>query len=205
MNTTAIVDYGLCNLDSIARAVEECGGAPLVSTLSSDLDSASRIILPGVGSYARAMGNLRQSGLDQSLRKQVRDNQVPLLAICLGMQLLSTKGFEGGETDGLDLIQGEVRPLRPFGDDVRIPHVGWNEVEPVKNSKLFTGITGRRDFYFVHSYHFVCSNPADVLAITSYAGGFNSAVGRNNIMGVQFHPEKSQDAGFLLLRNFLSM
>lgn len=205
MTSTVIVDYGMCNLDSIARAVEECGGTPIVSDDPRALETASRIILPGVGSFARAMSNLRQRGFDSALREQALDNHVPLLAICLGMQLLATKGFEGGESAGLDFIPGEVRLLEPRGDDLRIPHVGWNDVEHVQSNRLFSGIPSGKDFYFVHSYHFVCADQSNILATTPYAGGFVSAVGRGNVTGVQFHPEKSQDTGFQLLRNFLSM
>jgi len=205
MKTVAIVDYGMCNLDSVRRAVEECGGTPIVTDRAEDLETATHIILPGVGSFRDGMQNLRQRSLDVILREQVVGRQIPFLGICLGMQMLAAKGWEGGETDGLGWIDGEVRKLEPAGEDRRIPHIGWNEVAVVGNPPLFDGIGSAKDFYFVHSYHLHCRNENDVLARTSYCGGFVSAVGRGQVFGVQFHPEKSQRAGFQLLKNFLSV
>jgi len=205
MKTVAIVDYGMCNLDSVRRAVEECGGVPLVTDQARDIEAATHIILPGVGSFRDGMQNLRQRSLDVILREHVVGRQVPFLGICLGMQMLATKGWEGGETDGLGWIGGEVRKLEPAGEDRRIPHIGWNEVAITGYSPLFDGIDSGKDFYFVHSYHFRCRNEHDVLARTSYCGGFVSAVGRGQVFGVQFHPEKSQRTGFRLLKNFLSV
>jgi imidazole glycerol-phosphate synthase subunit HisH len=204
MSTVAIVDYGMCNLDSIRRAVEECGGSPVVTDDRSDIKHAARIVLPGVGSFADAMKNIRQRELDQVLVEQVREHGVPLLGICLGMQLLARRGEEGGDTDGLGLIDGEVVRLVPTERDHRIPHVGWNEVSPERDHPLFRGVAPRKDFYFVHSYHLRCSDDAQRLASTPYCGQFASAVARDAVMGVQFHPEKSQKAGFQLLRNFLA-
>jgi imidazole glycerol-phosphate synthase subunit HisH len=206
MRSVAIVDYGLCNLDSVARAVEECGGISRVTDDPKVLTEASHIILPGVGSFADAMGELRLRKLDGVLAKLVRDHKVPFLGICLGMQLMASKGQEGGETAGLCLIDGEVRRLEPDTQLTRIPHVGWNEVTAARESPLFRGIAERKDFYFVHSYHFVCHHEENVLARTPYCGRFVSAVcAGTNIFGVQFHPEKSQKPGFQLLRNFISL
>lgn len=205
MNIVAIVDYGMCNLDSVARAVEECGGKALVTDQVRDLETANRVILPGVGAFADAMGNIKQRALDQILREQVVKKRIPFLGICLGMQLLASKGFEVEETDGLGFIPGEVRRLNPSSEDTRIPHVGWNEVYPSSDSPLFRGISSGRDFYFVHSYHLCPWDESNVLARTPYAGGFVSAVQSGSIWGVQFHPEKSQRPGFQLLKNFLSL
>jgi glutamine amidotransferase len=204
MNTVAIVDYGMCNLDSVARAVEECGGKARVTDQRRDLETANRIILPGVGAFADAMRNIKQRALDQILYEQAVEKQIPFLGICLGMQLLASKGFEVEETGGLGFIPGEVRRLNPSGEDTRIPHVGWNEVHPLRDSPLFREIAHGRDFYFVHSYHLCPRDESNVLARTPYAGGFVSAVQSGSIWGVQFHPEKSQRAGFQLLKNFLS-
>lgn len=203
MSFIAIVDYGMCNLDSIARAVDECGGTPKVTEDPADLDSATHVILPGVGAFPDAIDNLRQRGLDVAIRRQVEAN-IPLLGICLGMQLLATRGFEVRETPGLDVIPGEVRRLSPASGE-RIPHVGWNEVYPAAPHPLFDGIAPGKDFYFVHSFHFCCADEADVLARAPYCGGFAAAVRRKNVLGVQFHPEKSQRVGFRLLKNFLAM
>jgi glutamine amidotransferase len=205
MNIVAIVDYGMCNLDSVARAVEECGGKARVTDQARDLETASRIILPGVGAFADAMRNIKQRALDRILYEQAIEKQIPLLGICLGMQLLASKGFEVEETDGLGFIPGEVRRLNPTGEDARIPHVGWNEVYALRESPLFRGIAPGRDFYFVHSYHFCPRDESNVLARTPYAGSFVSAVQSGSIWGVQFHPEKSQRVGFQLLKNFLSL
>jgi glutamine amidotransferase len=205
MKTVAIIDYGMCNLDSVRRAVEECAGTPVVTNRPQDIESATHIILPGVGSFRDGMQNLRKRSLDIILREQVVGRHIPFLGVCLGMQMLATKGYEGGETEGLGWVDGEVKKLEPVGEDRRIPHIGWNEVGVVKNSLLFDGIESARDFYFVHSYHFCCRNEHDVLARTSYCGGFVSAVGRGQVFGVQFHPEKSQRVGFQLLKNFLSI
>jgi glutamine amidotransferase len=205
MNTVAIVDYGMCNLDSVKRAVEECGGRALVTDQSRDLERASRIILPGVGAFPDAMRNIKQRGLDEILREQVVEKEIPFLGICLGMQLLASRGWEIQETEGLDFVPGDVRRLEPYGDDTRIPHVGWNEVHLQHESPLFKGIASAKDFYFVHSYHLCPENEGDVLGRTPYGCGFVSAVQRGSVFGVQFHPEKSQRVGFQLLRNFLAI
>ena len=204
MNIVAIVDYGMCNLDSVARAVEECGATALVTEDPKELEKANRIILPGVGAFPDAMRNIRERGLDETMVEQAVEKEIPFLGICLGMQLLAGKGFEIDETAGLGMIPGEVRRLAPSGEDTRIPHVGWNEVYPASDSPLFKGITPGKDFYFVHSYHLCPRDESDVLACTPYAGNFVSAVHRGSIWGVQFHPEKSQRGGFQLLRNFLA-
>ena len=203
MHDVVIVDYGACNLDSVARAVEECGGQPVVTDCASDLGRASHIILPGVGSFADAMGRLEALAFPHALREQVLERQVPFLGICLGMQLMAAKGWEGGETQGLQLIEGEVCRLEGDGDGTRIPHVGWNEVHVERPDLLFHDISSGTDFYFVHSYHLRCPE-ALVSARTPYAGSFISAVSHGRMHGIQFHPEKSQKVGFQLLRNFLA-
>jgi len=204
MSSVAIIDYGMCNLDSVARAVEECGGRAVVTQQPADLAGATHIILPGVGAFPDAMDMLRKTGLDIALREQVVGEQIPFLGICLGMQLMATRGFEGRECAGLDLIPGEVRRLMPSGSRVRIPHIGWNEVLANERCPLFIGIPASSDFYFVHSYH-LCCEPQFAAARTPYADGFVSAVQRGTTFGTQFHPEKSQRLGFRLLANFLAI
>jgi len=201
----AIIDYGMCNLDSVARAVEECGGKPIITDRAKDIEMANRIILPGVGAFPDAMRNIRQSSLDEILGEHAIKRKVPFLGICLGMQLLATKGWEVEETEGLGWIPGEVKRVEPFENDIRIPHIGWNEIRFARESSLFDGIASGKDFYFVHSYHLCPKDEEDVLARTPYGKGFVSAVHRNLIFGVQFHPEKSQRLGFQVLRNFLSI
>ncbi len=206
MNNVAIVDYGLCNLDSVRRAVEECGANPTVTADPADLRVADRVILPGVGSFDVAMEHLRSSGMADELDQQVRGEQIPFLGICLGMQLMMNVGTEGGETKGLGWVSGTVELLVPTDDDPRVPHVGWNDVEPTTaGSELFDGIDHGSDFYFVHSYCVRCDEPSEVAALTPYTGGFASAVRSGSAYGVQFHPEKSQTVGFALLRNFLEI
>jgi glutamine amidotransferase len=199
----AIVDYGMGNLDSVARAVEECGGRPLLTDSPRDLAGAAAVILPGVGAFAKGMANIRERGLDRVLVDDVAANDVPLLGVCLGMQLLATTGTEGVETPGLGLVPGRVERLQP-PDGLRVPHVGWNEVHHAQPNPLFDGIDSGRDFYFVHSYAMRCDDPADVVATAPYGEDVVAAVARGSVAGVQFHPEKSQKAGFQLLRNFLA-
>lgn len=203
--SAAIIDFGMGNLDSIFRAVEECGGNPVITDTARGLSEFSHIILPGVGSFTKGMKNIAKRGIDSGLRGLAADGRKPLLGICLGMQLLATRGFEGGEFEGLNLIPGEVQKLIPENRNERIPHVGWNNVDLARPSPLFDGIRSGTDFYFVHSYHFVCRDGRDILATTPYCRGFTSVIARGNIYGVQFHPEKSQKPGFMLLKNFLKI
>lgn len=204
MITVAIVEYGMSNVDSVARAVEYCGGRPVVTDDPRDLAKATHLILPGVGSFDQGMENLRSRGLDEALTDQVVGNRIPFLGICLGMHFLAKWGHEGKASTGLGWIEGDVIRLQSSDASEKIPHVGWNRIDCRSPHALFGNIEAGKDFYFVHSYHLSCSNPDDVLASTPYCGGFASAVGRDNILGVQFHPEKSQKAGFQLLRNFLT-
>jgi glutamine amidotransferase len=205
MKKAALVEYGIGNLDSVARAVEECGAEPIVTHDRHQLSLASAIILPGVGAFAVGMENLRKLNLCDVLNEQVLEKQVPFLGICLGMQLLATAGWEGGEqTPGLTWIDGEVKRLQPEMGE-RVPHIGWNEVFFTDSNPLFTGIASGKDFYFAHSYHLACRDKSNVAAQSDYCGGFTCAVRKGNIFGVQFHPEKSQRVGLLLIKNFLSL
>ncbi|MEQ9667158.1 imidazole glycerol phosphate synthase subunit HisH [Coleofasciculus sp. G2-EDA-02] len=205
MKKVAIANYGMGNLDSVARAVTVCGGEAQITHNVHDFEVAHYIILPGVGAFSRGIQNLRNCGLEEVLREQVLGQGIPLLGICLGMQLLASKGWEGGETEGLGWIEGEVKRLEPNQSDVRIPHVGWNEVVLAQSSPLFQDIPSGTDFYFVHSYHFSCHVQQNVIAYTPYCGGFVSAISRDNILGVQFHPEKSQRLGLQVIKNFLAL
>jgi glutamine amidotransferase len=204
MNRVAIVDHGLCNIDSIRRALEECGGAPLVTDDPADLEDVDRIVLPGVGAFGDAMANLRERKLDVAIVNNVLDQGVPFLGICLGMQLLATTGRESGDVAGLGLVAGEVVRLEPTDSDQRVPHVGWNEVHG-RDGQLLHGVDDDADFYFVHSYHLRCDDDAAVAATTPYCGGFTSVVEQGNVFATQFHPEKSQRHGFEVLRNFLAV
>ncbi len=204
MKRVAVVDYGLCNLDSIARALEECGANVVVTADPAELLTCDRAVVPGVGSFRDAMVNLRSGGLADAVTELATVQRAPVLGICLGMQLLASRGEEGGPSDGLGLVPGKIVRLVPTSADPRVPHIGWNEVHPTATHPLFGGIRTGADFYFVHSFHFVADEPAAGIASTPYCGGFASVVARENVMGVQFHPEKSQRVGFQLLRNFLA-
>ncbi|GAM09650.1 imidazole glycerol phosphate synthase subunit HisH [Geobacter sp. OR-1] len=204
MSKTLIVDYGMGNLGSVRRAFEECGADVFISGNPSDISVADHIVLPGVGAFADGMTALNAAGWVDALRRSTTE-MIPLLGICLGMQLLADRGFEGGETEGLGLIPGEVRRLEPDSAETRIPHVGWNEVHPRCANPLFSAIAEGTDFYFVHSYHFIPLTADDIAATTPYCGTFVSALNRGTVFGTQFHPEKSSRAGFQVIRNFLAL
>ena len=202
MTHVAIVDYKLCNLDSISRAAEACGATVVKTSDPASLARADLMILPGVGHFGAAMDNLERFGLADAIRRQAGEGK-PLLGICLGMQLLAESSEEADGRAGLGLIAGEVVRLA-YNASERVPHMGWNAVEPVRSEPLLNGIESGADFYFVHSYRLRCRSQADVAAETPYCGRFASVISRERVMGVQFHPEKSQTAGFALLRNFFT-
>lgn len=202
---TAIIDYGMGNLLSVQRAFEKCGSEAVIIDNPLELRNVERIVLPGVGAFPDAMANLQEGCWIEELNRAVLQKETPILGICLGMQLLASKGFEGCECCGLDYIPGEVVLLKAKEEGERIPHVGWNEIEKMKDSGLLEDIPEGTNFYFVHSYHFRAERPEDIICQTAYCGGFVSVVGRANIVGTQFHPEKSQKAGFRLIKNFLKM
>ena len=178
-----------------------CGGEAYLARTPDELARCERMILPGVGAFAHAMENLEAAGFADELPGLVEMQGIPLLGICLGMQLLAQSGSEGGESRGLGLLQGRVERLAP-SDGERVPHIGWNDVTMTALSPLFEGITTGTDFYFVHSYRLESPNE-EILATTDYCGETVAAAGRDHVMAVQFHPEKSQEDGFRLLRNFL--
>lgn len=199
-----VVDYRLCNMDSMRRALELCGARVHIATSPREIEAATRLILPGVGAFPDAMQNLREQNLIEPLREQVLGAKKPLLGVCLGMQLLATSSEEMELTPGLDLIAGRVVRLQPQQGE-RVPHVGWNEVRFCEPLPMGRELEEARDFYFVHSFHFVPNDAAHIAAQTDYCGSFASVVGHDHIWGAQFHPEKSQKAGFQLLKNFLAL
>jgi len=197
-----IIDHGLCNLNSISRALGECDGQVTITDDPKVVADASRLVLPGVGAFAATISVLKKKGLDQAILEAVSKYDIPVLGICLGMHLLADSSTEGGPERGLGLIPGCV--IRLVSDtNERIPHMGWNEVEDTGVSPLFANISPNTDFYFVHSYHLDCPD-AVAAGRTDYCGGFVSAAHHQSIMAVQFHPEKSQKPGLQLLRNFLA-
>lgn len=202
---TAIIDYGMGNLLSVQRAFEKCGSDAVIIDNPLELRDAERIVLPGVGAFLDAMDNLRKNGWVEELNRAVLEKETPLLGICLGMQLLADKGYEVRECDGLGYIPGEIVRFTQTQEKERIPHVGWNEILKREDSPLFDGIADGTNYYFVHSYHFQVANEENIATVTPYCGEFVSSVVKDNIVGTQFHPEKSQKAGFKLIKNFLSM
>lgn len=201
----AIIDYGMGNLLSVQRAFEKCRVDAEIVDEPQLLKEADRIVLPGVGAFSDAMKFLKTKGWIEALDIAVKVQKKPLLGICLGMQLLASYGHEGEECKGLGYIGGDVVELKPKSIKEKIPHVGWNEVIINNDNGLFEGIESLTNYYFVHSYHFVPEDIRDIVTVTPYCGKFVSAVAHENVMGVQFHPEKSQKAGFSLIKNFMGM
>ncbi len=198
---TALIDYGAGNLRSVANALRAAGGEHVVITADPDVvRAADRIVLPGVGAFRACVEALRGvPGLIEAMTERVHVGAAPFLGICVGMQLLATRGIEFGVTDGLDWIGGEVRLIEPADPTIKVPHMGWNDVAP-----RTTGLITPGEAYFLHSYHFVPDDGGDVAAITDHGGGLVAAVARDTVLGVQFHPEKSQDYGLSLLAAFLA-
>jgi glutamine amidotransferase len=199
-----IVDYGMGNLLSVRNAVEAVGYNAKVTADPSDLQEAERLILPGVGAFRDCMKSLHATGLVDVLQALVVDQGRPILGICLGMQAMASKSFEGGEFQGLGWFEAEVVRIRPNDASLQVPQIGWNQVEPRAVSPLLAGITPGSDFYFVHSYSMKCAHAQDVIATCDYGCEVTAIVGRDNILATQFHPEKSQEHGLRVLSNFLS-
>ncbi len=200
-----IVDYGMGNIASARRSLEECGGKVIVSGDPARIADADRIVIPGVGAFPMAMERLTSSGWATAIRDAALIEKMPVLGICLGMQLLADVGLEFVQTPGLGLIPGRVERIMPVAPSERVPHVGWNEVNPNGEQPFFASIPYGADFYFVHSYRFIASDKVTILATTPYCGETVAVVGSANVIGTQFHPEKSSRVGLQLLRNFLNM
>lgn len=201
-----VVDYGMGNLRSISNKFGDMGIKVLVSSDPEDIKKASKLILPGVGHFASGIRNLRDSGLLDILQEKVIVDKIPILGICLGMQLFTDFSEEGG-VQGLGWVK--ARTIR-FNFDtkakgLKIPHMGWNSIAKKKASDLLNGIDGDVLFYFEHSYYIVCDNHEDILSTTDYGCGFVSSIQKGNIYGTQFHPEKSHKGGLQLLKNFVKI
>jgi glutamine amidotransferase len=199
----AIVNYGMGNLGSVRRALEELGVEAYIAEHPLALFDANRIVLPGVGAFTEGMARLRQGGWVDALQRLVHVEHKALLGICLGMQMLASAGEEGGDVPGLGLIEGRVRRLDVLGCTLRIPHVGWNDVSHKQDEPLLAHIPNGSDFYFVHSYAIEAGNAGQVIGTTSYGVEIVAAVREGQVLGTQFHPEKSSRAGRQLLQNFL--
>jgi imidazole glycerol-phosphate synthase subunit HisH len=200
----AIVNYGMGNLASVRRAFEDIGADAFIADRPAAMSDANRLVLPGVGAFGDGMQSLREAGWVDGLRDAVLEQKKPLLGICLGMQMLASRSYEGGVSEGLGLIPGEVRRLDSLGCGLRIPHVGWNEVRFKTGNDLLNGIPDASDFYFVHSYGFVLDDPDHLVATAPYGCDLTAIVKCGSVFGCQFHPEKSSKAGRQLLKNFMS-
>ena len=197
----AVIDYGMGNLRSVQKAFEFLGFDARFSADGKLLKDASHIVLPGVGAIADAVRRLKEHGLDGDIKAQVRAGK-PFLGICLGMQLLFDKSYENGEYDCLGLIEGTVRPFAPpAGQNLKVPHMGWNLVKAARGGLLQDG----QYMYFVHSYHAAGVPRENVIATCDYGYEFTCGVQKGNVYGLQFHPEKSGDAGLEILRKFASI
>ena len=199
-----VLNFGAGNIGSIYNMLCRIGAAPLVSSSPEDVLRARKIILPGVGAFDAGMSGLESAGLIPALRRRVLDDGVPLLGLCLGMQMLMS-GSEEGQRNGLGWIEGEVVRFQATArfPKLKIPHMGWNIVHSKSAEGFFSGMEKDARFYFAHSYHVLCRDEQDVLAVAAHGGEFVAAVQRKNVMGVQFHPEKSHRFGMQLLKNFV--
>jgi imidazole glycerol-phosphate synthase subunit HisH len=202
MTSIAVVDYGMGNRRSVEKALSHIGARPLVTSDHAELRAADGLVVPGVGAFPKAMDNLRALGLDELLSELLASG-TPVLGICLGMQVLFESSVEQGGTVGLGLLPGTVTRLEP--GDGKLPHIGWNLVRLQRESALTTGLPDECAFYHVHSFAPRPAEPADVLGISDYGEPFVSAVDRDPLFGVQFHPEKSSAHGLALLRNFTAV
>jgi imidazole glycerol-phosphate synthase subunit HisH len=202
----AIVNYGSGNIQAIANIYNRLGVSFRLANQPEDLLTAERILLPGVGAFDQAMTQLQASGMRRALDQAVLEQRKPVLGICVGMQLLA-RSSEEGQVAGLGWIEGAVKRFEHanFHQATHLPHMGWNTVTPRRASPLFADVVLENGYYFLHSYYFACADPADELAVAHYGIAFAACVQRDHVFGVQFHPEKSHQAGIRLLTNFATL
>jgi glutamine amidotransferase len=199
-----IIDMNMGNIQSVAEAFKRIGCEVLVSGFKSDIEDSSILVLPGVGAFGDGMKSLYEKGLLKALSETVIKDKKPLLGICVGMQLLSEKSNEFGEHEGLKFIDGKVHLLKPDIDGYRVPNMGWCDVIISKDSKIFNALPSGETFYFAHSYYFECDNSKNVSGYIEFSGKhIPCIVEKDNIVGVQFHPEKSQDIGLDFLETYI--
>jgi len=197
----AIIDYGLGNIKAFANIYKNLNIPFKIITKADELVGSTKIILPGVGAFDYALEQLQKSGLRETIEELVLKQKVPVMGICVGMQILA-RSSEEGKAIGLGWIKGVVKK---FNLSLPLPHMGWNNVKPTKPSHLFQNIKTGAHFYFLHSYYFKCQNKEDVIAVADYGGQFACAINSGNIYGIQFHPEKSHQNGIQLLKNFANL
>jgi len=199
-----IVDYGMGNLASVNNAIKRYTDQVVVSSMPDDIKKTDKLILPGVGAFKDAYDEIGKRGLINSILDFIKSGK-PFLGICLGLQLLFTKSFEGGEYKGLDIIKGDVVSLQK-DKGIKIPHMGWNNLKPEKpNCPLLKGVSEQAYMYFVHSYYVVPEDASVVATTTDYGSRFCSMIWKDNIYAMQFHPEKSQEEGLKIIKNFVSL
>lgn len=194
-----VIDYGAGNLNSVLKALEKIGIENFLIRKKEDFSKAKKLILPGVGSFKDAMTYLKKIDFIEPLKEEVLQIKKPILGICLGMQLFLEKGYEGGICNGLGFLEGEVVEFERT--NLKIPHMGWNDLEILKQEPLYKGISSLNNFYFVHSFYVKCDEKF-ISAKAHYGHKFTASIQKDNIFGVQFHPEKSQILGLRLLENF---
>ncbi|MCT7487114.1 imidazole glycerol phosphate synthase subunit HisH [Aliarcobacter cryaerophilus] len=194
-----VIDYGMGNLGSIANMIKKVGHKSIITSDLDEIKKATKLILPGVGSFDNGMKNLQERGMIEVLNQKVLVEKIPILGICLGMQLM-TKTSEEGNLAGLGWVDAETKKF--VSDTLKIPHMGWNIIKHQKSSQLFDELESEKRFYFVHSYCVSCNHQEDILTTTNYTHDFVSSFEKENIIGVQFHPEKSHKFGMSIIRNF---
>ncbi len=201
MNKVCILDYGSGNVGSVYNLIKYMNYDCVVSNDSKEIQTSTHIILPGVGAFGAAMKKVKKRIPIKELENEILKKNKPFLGICVGMQIMANYGEEFGKFEGLGWVEGEVKKMK----SKILPHIGWNDVMIKKESKILNGLDKHKDFYFVHSYHFDVKDKSLILAETEYEEKFCSIFQKENIIGVQFHPEKSLKTGQLLLKNFLSL
>ncbi len=201
-----VIDYGMANIGSVVNMLKRIGQESIVSVNPDEIARSEKLILPGVGAFDGAVNKLERLGLRDALNEAALNRRIPILGICLGMQLL-LQGSEEGEKQGFGWISGWNRRFQfpECENPLKVPHMGWNKVRAVRPSPYFSADYGEQRFYFVHSYHAVCDSAEDVLAVADYGGEFAASIHRENIVGVQFHPEKSHRFGMKLLSAFAEL
>jgi imidazole glycerol-phosphate synthase subunit HisH len=198
-----IIDYGLGNIKAFVNVYNRLNIKTKIAQKASDIEGASKIILPGVGAFDYAISQLNNSGMRDEIEKKVLINRIPIMGICVGMQILA-KSSDEGTLPGLGWINGKVKKFETSINSpcIKLPHMGWNTIKPVNNSPLMIGFSDTSRFYFLHSYYFIVEDKKNIISTTNYSLGFSSGVSSDNIFGIQFHPEKSHANGIRLLQNF---
>ncbi len=197
-----VIDYNTGNVDSVIKAVRLFGKNVILSNDIEIIKNSKKIILPGQGSFNYGMDQLNKLNLVKLIKTKANLDQTPILGICLGMQILANLGYENKVTEGLNLIDGKVKKI---STNLRLPHIGWNEVYIKKKNNLISKIENNKDFYFVHSYYYECIEKDCIIATSTYGHEFATIINKDNIFGVQFHPEKSLKSGLQIIRNFLEL